>query len=283
LAFTSFPPSALLESQAKLNEILGRHFEDTNLTGQKKQGQLYAVERWRDIKIVLQNKLTKIKSKLRTNIALEIAKPIRSHKQFVHALEAIESTIRMIEMAFGLSFQVEDSMIANNFVTEQLDAEEDSDQPFANKQERLALTRVLHEYKTAYETNGHIDLEKLFNQLGSIFKPEVESTEDDSLQAAMMAHAKMQLRPVQQDKGNYAGPKKMQDTRQSTPESPRLEKLTKVMYDMKSEMGALRRALHQAGICVDAPYNRKNKEQHINGRKNPKFAPTCHGSYGVEK
>ncbi len=44
LAFTSFPPSALLESQAKLNEILGRHFEDKNLTGQKKQGPLYAVE-----------------------------------------------------------------------------------------------------------------------------------------------------------------------------------------------------------------------------------------------
>jgi hypothetical protein len=73
LAFTSFPPSAILESQAKLNEILGRHFEDTNRTGRKKQGQLFAAERWRDIKIVLQNKLTKIKSKLRTNLATEIS------------------------------------------------------------------------------------------------------------------------------------------------------------------------------------------------------------------
>ena len=33
LAFTSFPPSAI-------NEILGRHFEDTNRTGRKKQGPL---------------------------------------------------------------------------------------------------------------------------------------------------------------------------------------------------------------------------------------------------
>ena len=56
-----------------------------------------------------------------------------------------------------------------------------------------------------------------------------------------------------EDKGNYTGPKKKQDTRQGTPESPRLEKLMKVMYNMKAEMGALRRALHQAGICVDAP------------------------------
>ncbi len=170
----------------------------------------------------------------------------------------------MIEMAFGLSFQADDSMIANNFVTAQLDAEKDSDQPFANEQERLAMTRVLHDYKTSYETNGHIDLEKLFYQLGSIFKPEVESTEDDSLQAAMIAHAKMQPRPAHQDKGNYTGPKKKQDTRQSTPESPQSEKLMKVMYDMKAEMGALRRALHQAGICADAPYNKKSKEQPIN-------------------
>ena len=37
LVFTSFPPYAMLELQAKLNEILGRHFEDTNRTGQTKQ------------------------------------------------------------------------------------------------------------------------------------------------------------------------------------------------------------------------------------------------------
>ncbi len=49
LLFTSFPSSALLESQAKLNEILGRHFEDANRTGKKKQGPLYAVERYRAI------------------------------------------------------------------------------------------------------------------------------------------------------------------------------------------------------------------------------------------
>jgi hypothetical protein len=92
-------------------------------------------------------------------------------------------------MAFGLSIQAEDSMIANNFVTAQLDAEEDPEQPFANEQERLAMPRVLHDHKTAYDTNCSIDLERLFNQLGSIFKPEVESPEEDSLQAAMMAQA----------------------------------------------------------------------------------------------
>jgi hypothetical protein len=114
LAFTSFPPSALLESQAKLNDNLGRHLEDTHRTGRKKQGPLYAVELWRDIEIVLQNKLTKIKSKLRTNLAMQISKPIRSHKQLIHAREAIESkptgarTLRP-----GLSFLVYHKLFPN--------------------------------------------------------------------------------------------------------------------------------------------------------------------------
>jgi hypothetical protein len=108
--------------------------------------------------------------------------------------------------------------------------------------------------------------------LGSIFKPEVESPEEDSLQAAMMAQARIQPKPVHQDKGNYTGPKKKQDTRQGTHESPRMEKLMQVMYDMKAEMDALRRALQQAGICVEAPYQKKNKEQHINGSQKSKFA-----------
>ncbi len=38
-------------------------------------------------------------------------------------------------------------MKANNFIIAQLDAEEDLEQPFANEQERLVMTRVLHDYK----------------------------------------------------------------------------------------------------------------------------------------
>ncbi len=79
-------------------------------------------------------------------------------------------------------------------------------------------------------------------------------------------------RAVHLDKGNYTGPKKKQDTRQGTHESPRLEKLMQAMYDMKAEMGALRQALHVAGICVEAPYHKKNKEQPINRSQKTKFA-----------
>jgi hypothetical protein len=51
-----------------------------------------------------------------------------------------------------------------------------------------------------------------------------------------------------------------------------MEKLMQVMYDMKAEMGALRRALQQAGICVNHPHQKNHKEQHINRSQKPKFA-----------
>jgi hypothetical protein len=93
------------------------------------------------------------------------------------------------------------------------------------------MTRVTHDYKIAYETNSNIYLEKLFNQLGSVFQQEVESPEDDWLQAAKMAQAQIQPKPVHQDRGNYSGSKKQQDTRPSNHESPRIDKLMHVMYN----------------------------------------------------
>jgi hypothetical protein len=78
----------------------------------------------------------------------------------------------MYEIPFGVSNQAEDSIIANIFVIAQLDAKEDSEQPFSNEQERLAMTRVLLDYTTA-KTNIGINPERLFNQLGSVFKQEV--------------------------------------------------------------------------------------------------------------
>ena len=80
----------------------------------------------------------------------------------------------------------------------------------------------------------------------------------------MMAQARIQPKPVHQDKGNFTRPKTKQDTRQSNHESPQMEKLMQVLYDMKAEMGVLHRALQHAGICVDVPHQKKNKEQHNN-------------------
>jgi hypothetical protein len=41
---------------------------------------------------------------------------------------------------------------------------------------------------------------------------------------------------------------------------------------MKTEKGALRRALQQAGICIEPAPNQRNKEQPINGNQKCKIA-----------
>jgi hypothetical protein len=51
-----------------------------------------------------------------------------------------------------------------------------------------------------------------------------------------------------------------------------MNKLMQVMYKMKAEMGALCRALQQAGLHVDDPYQTRIKVQHINGSQKSNFA-----------
>ena len=71
------------------------------------------------------------------------------------------------------------------------------------------MTRVLRGLCLEHGKGKALDLEFLLNQIGSIFKPEEEVQEDDSLQAARLA----QVRQIQFELGSVLahdrnGPKK---------------------------------------------------------------------------
>ena len=95
VAFSKFPPQAIFEGQHKISEILSKHFEDPNRSKRQAQSYYYATERYRDIKIVLMNKLYKVKSTLRSQLNEELCKPITDHKSFVEARDNIELIISM--------------------------------------------------------------------------------------------------------------------------------------------------------------------------------------------
>ena len=82
-SFSQFPPPVIFEGRHKISEILSKCFEEPNRSKRQKQSYYYATERWRDIKIVLMNKLYKIKSTLRSQLSGELCKPITDHKSFV--------------------------------------------------------------------------------------------------------------------------------------------------------------------------------------------------------
>ncbi len=99
----------------------------------------------------------------------------------------------MIEDAFGLTFQSEDSMTAINFVNAQIEAEE-SRIPFASEADRMGFTRSLHELKLEYATKGKLDLGQTFDKLTRAFRVREEILiEDDTLQTAFTA----QIQPQQ--------------------------------------------------------------------------------------
>ena len=90
-----------------------------------------------------------------------------------------------------------------------------------------------------------LDMEILLNQVGGIFKAEEETANnEDSLQAALSANVQRQ---------NYAnrgraaqdqrGPKKSPDQRPPKYPASEIARLVQAVFDMKSEMGIIRRAL----------------------------------------
>ena len=119
-----------------------------------------------------------------------------------------------------------------------------------------------------------MDLGLLLNQIGDIFKPDEEATEnDESLQAALSAQVR---RSNYVNRGMAAHdrnvPKKNQDTRSPKPSPTDLSKLVQVVFDMKAEMGCMRRAMTNAGISFEkspsqlGPSGPKPREQSANGK-----------------
>ena len=76
-AFTTFPSQAISEAQHQINTTINnKYVEGGNRTTRQKQGYFYGTECWRDLKITLQNRLSKVKSGLRSQLSEEISKPI---------------------------------------------------------------------------------------------------------------------------------------------------------------------------------------------------------------
>ena len=75
---TTFPAQAITDAQYQINCILNQYIEGGNRNNRQKQGYFYGAERWRDLKIVLQNKFVKVKSGLLAQLSEEIVKPIYS-------------------------------------------------------------------------------------------------------------------------------------------------------------------------------------------------------------
>ena len=169
VGFSKFPPPAIFEGQHKISEILTKYFEEPNRSKRQAQSYYYATERLRDIKIVLMNKLYKIKSTLRSQLNEELCKPITDHKTFVDVRDNIELLISMVEMAHGLPYKEEDHTTAIQFIDAQLE-KINSQAVFGREQDRLEMIRILHAARVDAGNGRDLDMEILLNQVGGIFK-----------------------------------------------------------------------------------------------------------------
>ena len=258
VAFSKFPPQAIFEGRHKISEILSKYFEDPKRSKRQAQSYYYATERFRDIKVVLMNKLYKIKSTLRSQLNEELCKPITDHKTFVDVRGNIELLISMVEMAHGLPYKEEDHTTAIQFIDAQLE-KINSQAVFGREQDRLEMIRILHAARVDAGNGRDLDMDILLNQVGGIFKPEEEAASNgESLQAALSANVQRSNfanrgMAAQDRKGQV--PKKNPDNRSPKPLSSEISKLVQAVFDMKAEMGCIN--LHAQGIGQRRHHYRK--------------------------
>ncbi len=111
-AFTTFPSQAISEAQYDMNAVINKYIEGGNRTNRQKQSYFYATERYGDLKIIIQNRLAKVKSGPRSQLSEEFAKPIYNNVTFIEARNNIKTLVSMVEMAYGLPYKHEDSAVA---------------------------------------------------------------------------------------------------------------------------------------------------------------------------
>jgi hypothetical protein len=178
----------------------------------------------------------------------------------------------MVEMAYDLPCKHEDSTVAINLVDAHLE-QDLSQSPFARDQDQFEMIRILNEERVEYSKGKSLDLEMLLNRIGSIFKPiEEEAQEDESLQAALMAQiGKSKFKGAQAK--NQSCLNHVQNSRAYRAEQESDLRLTRLILDLKAEIGILRKAMVNNGISIEsAPTSNKLKEQPAVVKQNGRFA-----------
>jgi hypothetical protein len=152
-----------------------------NWANSQKQSYYYAMERWRDIKIALMNKLAKVKSHLRAQLSEELCKLMTYHKSYVEVRDSIELLVSMIKMIYGLQYKYEDHTTAIRFIDAQLE-KINTHASFAIEEDLLKMFQTPHaarvEHAAGMARYWTLPVEIILNQVGGIFKPEDECQDD---------------------------------------------------------------------------------------------------------
>ena len=284
--FICYPPSLHMETQSKINDIIGEEIVQELRTGRQQVGMFYAIEFLQHCKIVLQNKLSIRRAEISRQLIQCISTPVRSHKQAMVYRERLELLIGMKERANGLPFRSCDEEVAHMVVNAQTENEK---VPFSTEQSRIDMARILGEFNRDIELGNDIDLDHLLTKIANVFPPESAPDEPVSLQVALHAAVSQgsnfqrkaeqnERQPGQDNDKNYKG-KRKQDARESQSED-KWERVFRYMNDFKSDIGGLRKSVNENATKIELlaqgkPINSGKEnvpEQSSKDQKQGKFA-----------
>ncbi len=149
---------------------------------------------------------------------------------------------------------------------------------FAKEQDQLEKIRISHTARVESENGQKLGLELLCNQVWGIFNPDKEMQEEDcQLQAALSAQvSKTDYENRGAASQNRTNPRKNSESRSPNSGSQDIQKLTRIVIDMKAEMGSMRKATIRSCTSFDkSPNQQPPREPPANGKEKNNFAGTA--------
>ena len=286
---SSFPPSLMHDAMEVIEVTYNKYFDDSS-RAQKTNALLFDIlTRAQRVLIITQNLLFADKLKIQDKIKLYSTKIHPTRKEMMIAREEILNNLAMLELADNRLTSHYDTEI----VSEMLDAYHDQmgDAAFANLCERLKTSEIVVRLRRDRDDGIFPDVVQFLDELCNVFKQGNE--EEQTLESALLASGSGPTRQTQQQPDTQARTERTTSggasgsgwrkqevvTTQGADEIQKiLNLLLKGMYDIKSELGSLKKLIqptdtskHNAAQTQGKP-GWRSSEQDGKPEKKTKFA-----------
>jgi hypothetical protein len=243
---TTFATSAMLPALAEIESVYNDHIEE-EVRAFRNKGPFAILDKIQAIQIRLQNLLFSNMSIIDADIKSSCSIVVRNHQEALSMKEKLELSIAMLELADNKISKTHDHDTANRIIDAYRSGLRTA--VFQNIAEKNELAAVLQTYKASRDQGNTLDLEILLGEIVGVFGHTEEEAEP-TLQAAMLASTTKvdyQEQRVPSSAGGASRPSQPykrryeEDKTISAQDGNVLEKILKSLFDLKSEVGFIKK------------------------------------------
>ena len=275
----TFPGSALLEALGVIEDVFEKYIDDEEGTKKSDNGPFGVLTRLQRAEITLQNLLFIARNKITERINTATKSMVTNRDEAVKWMQKLQLSIGMAERAQPLLYQSSDHSVASAIIDSMWDQLPEA--KFDHIAEKQQLAEILRNHRNDRDQGIPLNLDILISLILNVFKPPetTDAPSDITLQEAMMAAHPTKMYqpppevPVRLTTGGAQGFGKRKTEAAYTLPKTDTERILGALYDLKSELGYIRKLVQNSDASkhADAPILKKGwRANEQDGKSDPK-------------